>query len=118
MSFTRPPRTVTTECSCKLWPSPGMYAVISIPLVRRTRATLRSAEFGLLGVMVFTKMQTPRLNGDQWLTGRFWMLLKLYDKAGDLVFADRLARGCFKSWLNVGMSATNYNRKKKINQGR
>src|SRR5438445_12373465 len=23
-SLTRPPRTSTTECSCRLWPSPGM----------------------------------------------------------------------------------------------
>jgi len=26
-----------TECSCRLWPMPGMYAVTSIPLVSRTR---------------------------------------------------------------------------------
>jgi hypothetical protein len=29
-----------------------MYAVISEPLVKRTRATLRSAEFGFFGVVV------------------------------------------------------------------
>src|SRR5262249_29966380 len=51
-SLTRPPRIITTECSWRLWPSPGMYEVTSIPLVRRTRATLRSAEFGFLGVVV------------------------------------------------------------------
>src|SRR5690242_14544831 len=37
-----------------------MYAVTSIPLVRRTRATLRRAEFGFLGVVVYTRVQTPR----------------------------------------------------------
>ena len=51
-SLTRPPRMSTTECSCRLWPSPGMYEVTSMPLVNRTRATLRSAEFGFLGVEV------------------------------------------------------------------
>src|SRR3954447_3209382 len=48
------------ECSCRLWPTPGMYAVTSMPLVRRTRATLRSAEFGFLGVVVYTRVHTPR----------------------------------------------------------
>src|SRR5581483_6706747 len=51
-SLTRPPRINTTECSCKLWPTPGMYDVTSMPLVSRTRATLRSAEFGFFGVVV------------------------------------------------------------------
>jgi len=31
---------------------PGMYAVTSTFVVRRTRATFRSAEFGFLGVVV------------------------------------------------------------------
>src|SRR5919197_3554954 len=62
-SLTRPPRTSTTECSCRLWPSPGMYVVTSIPLVSRTRATLRSAEFGFLGVVVYTRVHTPRRCG-------------------------------------------------------
>src|SRR3954470_13934136 len=59
-SLTRPPRTSTTECSCRLWPSPGMYAVTSIWFVRRTRATLRRAEFGFFGVVVYTRVHTPR----------------------------------------------------------
>src|SRR5919202_3191030 len=37
-----------------------MYVVTSIPLVSRPRATLRSAEFGFLGVVVYTRVQTPR----------------------------------------------------------
>src|SRR5580698_9718222 len=51
-SLTRPPRINTTECSCKLWPIPGMYAVTSTLVVKRTRATLRNAEFGFFGVVV------------------------------------------------------------------
>src|SRR5690606_18888934 len=62
-SLTRPPRISTTECSCRLWPSPGMYAVTSMPLVRRTRATLRSAELGFFGVVVYTRVHTPRFWG-------------------------------------------------------
>src|SRR5712691_4209576 len=42
---------------------PGMYAVTSIWLVKRTRAIFRSAEFGFLGVMVRTIVQTPRFWG-------------------------------------------------------
>src|SRR5919199_904845 len=62
-SLTRPPRTSTTECSWRLCPSPGMYVVTSMPFVRRTRATLRSAEFGFFGVCVKTRVQTPRRCG-------------------------------------------------------
>src|SRR3954453_11450509 len=40
-----------------------MYTVTSIELVRRTRATLRRAEFGFLGVVVYTRVQTPRRCG-------------------------------------------------------
>src|SRR6516164_4947548 len=62
-SFTRPPRTSTIECSCRLWPMPGIYVVTSTALVKRTRATFRSAEFGFLGVCVYTRMHTPRFSG-------------------------------------------------------
>src|SRR3954447_15174926 len=40
-----------------------MYAVTSMPPEMRTRATLRSAEFGFLGVVVYTRVQTPRRCG-------------------------------------------------------
>src|SRR5204862_6753110 len=40
-----------------------MYAVTSNPFVRRTRATFRSAEFGFLGVVVYTRVHTPRRCG-------------------------------------------------------
>src|SRR3954469_3435592 len=40
-----------------------MYAVTSIPPEIRTRATLRSAEFGFFGVVVYTRVHTPRRCG-------------------------------------------------------
>src|SRR4051812_19243900 len=40
-----------------------MYAVTSIWLLSFTRATLRSAEFGFLGVVVYTRVHTPRRCG-------------------------------------------------------
>src|SRR3984885_16214314 len=40
-----------------------MYAVTSIDPEMRTRATLRSAELGFLGVVVYTRVQTPRRCG-------------------------------------------------------
>src|SRR6266404_9604509 len=70
-SFTRPPRTSTIECSCRLWPTPGMYVVTSIAFVRRTRATLRKAEFGFFGVCVYTRMHTPRFSGQPASAGDF-----------------------------------------------
>src|SRR5277367_192735 len=77
------------ECSCRLWPTPGMYAVISTPLVRRTRATLRSAELGFFGVVVYTRVQTPR----RWGAPR---------RAGVLVFVSFVCRPCRTSWAIVG----------------
>src|SRR5208282_2816617 len=38
-------------------------------LVKRTRATLRSAEFGFFGVCVYTRMQTPRFSGQPMSAG-------------------------------------------------
>src|SRR6476646_11917199 len=46
-----------------------MYVVTSMPLVSRTRATLRSAEFGFLGVVVYTRVQTPRRCGEPFSAG-------------------------------------------------
>src|SRR5713101_6777609 len=80
----------TIECSCRLWPTPGMYVVTSTPFVRRTRATLRSAEFGFFGVEVYTRVQTPR----------FW---GLDCSAGDLVLYATLSRPAATSWLIVGI---------------
>src|SRR5213083_202668 len=46
-----------------------MYAVTSMPPEIRTRATLRSAEFGFLGVVVYTRVQTPR----RWGAATFFL---------------------------------------------
>src|SRR4051812_36186183 len=88
-SRTRPPRTSTIECSWRLWPIPGMYAVTSTPVVSRTRATLRSAELGFLGVWVNTRVQTPRRWGEPL-------------SAGVLVFSVLLSRPLRTSWAIVG----------------
>src|SRR5436190_23357089 len=80
----------TTECSWRLCPSPGMYDVTSMPFVRRTRQTLRSAEFGFFGVVVYTRTQTPRFWGHAL-------------RAGDAVLRFCLSRPLFTSWLIVGM---------------
>src|SRR5436190_24014104 len=42
-----------------------------MPDVRRTRATLRSAEFGFLGVWVKTRVHTPRRWGEPFSAGVF-----------------------------------------------
>src|SRR5262245_25222632 len=62
----------------------------SKPFVRRTFATLRSAEFGFLGVVVYTRVHTPRRNGFDFSAGDFSFLLT----------SRRLRR---TSWLIVGM---------------
>src|SRR6266581_2926337 len=90
-SFTRPPRIMTIECSWRLCPTPGMYEVTSRPFVSRTRATLRSAEFGFLGVVVYTRMQTPRFCGHACI-------------AGVLDFLRTASRPLRTSWLMVGMT--------------
>src|SRR4030095_17028307 len=92
-SFTRPPRTRTIECSCRLWPSPGMYAVTSMPLDRRTRATLRRAEFGFLGVVVYTRVHTPRRWGEPLSAGVLALLALSW-------------RPLRTSWLMVGNLVT------------
>src|SRR6478609_719077 len=40
-----------------------------MPEVRRTRATLRRAEFGFFGVVVYTRVQTPRRWGEPFSAG-------------------------------------------------
>src|SRR5205823_14733392 len=67
-----------------------MYAVTSIWLVSRTRATLRSAEFGFLGVVVYTRVHTPRRCGPPC-------------SAGDLDFVASVSRPWRTSWLMVGI---------------
>jgi hypothetical protein len=40
-----------------------------MPLVRRTRATFRSAELGFFGVVVYTRVHTPRRWGAPFSAG-------------------------------------------------
>src|SRR2546421_7770594 len=68
-----------------------MYEVTSSPFVSRTRATLRSAEFGFFGVVVYTRMQTPRFCGHACIAGVF-------------DFLRTASRPCRTSWLMVGMT--------------
>src|SRR4029450_9916693 len=61
-----------------------------MPLVSRTRATLRSAEFGFFGVWVKTRTQTPRFCG-------------LSCSAGLFVLVTIFLRPARTSWLIVGI---------------
>src|SRR5215468_3850653 len=60
-----------------------------MPFVRRTRATLRSAEFGFFGVWVKTRTHTPRFCG-------------LFCSAGLFVFVRTFSRPLRTNWLIVG----------------
>src|SRR6478752_6572556 len=60
-----------------------------MPLERRTRATLRRAEFGFLGVVVYTRVHTPRRWGEPL-------------SAGVLVLPTLSWRPLRTSWLIVG----------------
>src|SRR6266699_1069300 len=71
-----------------------MYAITSWPLVKRTFATLRSAEFGFFGVRVITCTHTPRRCGQSV-------------SAGDFDFTDTLRRPFRISWLIVGIFSHN-----------
>ena len=48
-----------------------------MPLVRRTRATLRSAELGFLGVVVNTRVHTPRFWGQASSAGLLVLLMNV-----------------------------------------
>src|SRR4051794_6837891 len=76
-----------------------MYAVTSIPLVSRTRATLRSAEFGFFGVTVYTRVHTPR----RW--GAATRCLRPFPdfRPGVVTFLEGALRPLRTSWLVVGM---------------
>src|SRR6476660_3395639 len=60
-----------------------------MPLERRTRATVRRAEFGFLGVVVYTRVHTPRRWGEPL-------------SAGVLVLLTLSWRPLRTSWLIVG----------------
>src|SRR5918994_3705712 len=72
-------------------------------LVRRTRAILRSAEFGFLGVIVRTCRQTPRFCGAPGIgTWRWRRLFQFLRIAGALILAILARRPWRTSWLIVG----------------
>jgi hypothetical protein len=66
-----------------------------MPLVKRTRATLRSAELGFFGVVVYTRVQTPRFCGQ-------------FFRAGAVDFVVRTSLPLRISWLIVGISGTSF----------
>src|SRR2546423_7974299 len=70
-----------------------------MPLVRRTRATLRSAEFGFFGVIVYTRVQTPR----RWGAATFFLRPLPDFRPGVVTFLVGDLRPLRMSWLVVGM---------------
>src|SRR5579859_7193577 len=70
-----------------------------MPLVRRTRATFRRAEFGFLGVVVYTRVHTPRRWGAA--TRRLRPLPDL--RPGVASFFLGAVRPLRINWLVVGM---------------
>src|SRR6201997_82280 len=70
-----------------------------MPLVSRTRATLRSAEFGFFGVVVYTRVQTPR----RWGAAAFFLRPLPDFRPGVASFLAGFLRPLFTSWLVVGM---------------
>src|SRR5437868_7413855 len=70
-----------------------------MPLVSRTRATFRSAELGFFGVIVYTRVQTPRRCG-----AATFFLRPLPDfRPGVVTFLVGDLRPLRISWLVVGM---------------
>lgn len=59
-------------------------------MTKRTRQTLRKAEFGFLGVVVYTRVHTPRFWGDPC-------------RAGTPLLESLLRRGLRTSWLIVAI---------------
>src|SRR5919199_2274707 len=70
-----------------------------MPFVRRTRATLRRAEFGFLGVVVYTRVHTPRRCGAAIRRLRPWPDFR----PGVATFFFGLTRPLRTSWLMLGM---------------
>src|SRR3954469_25667714 len=72
-----------------------------MPLVSRTRAILRSAEFGFFGVTVATRVQTPRRCGAATRFLRPWPDLS----PGVVVFFFGRLRPFLTSWFVFGTAA-------------
>src|SRR3954452_918680 len=67
--------------------------------VMRTRATLRSAEFGFFGVVVYTRVHTPR----RWGAATFFLRPLPDFRPGVESFFGLGLRPLRMSWLVVGM---------------
>src|SRR3712207_6985583 len=78
-----------------------MYAVTSMPPEMRTRATLRSAEFGFFGVVVYTRVHTPRRCG----AATFFLRPLPDSRHGVASFFGLAWRPLRISWEVVGMRA-------------
>src|SRR5260370_24411939 len=65
----------------------------------RTRATLRKAEFGFLGVVVYTRVHTPR----RWGAATFFLRPLPDFRPGVASFFLGATRPLRMSWLVVGM---------------
>src|SRR5579875_3283331 len=74
-----------------------------MPLVSRTRATLRSAEFGFFGVVVYTRVQTPR----RWGAATFFLRPLPDLRPGVASFFEGFLRPLLISWLVVGIRRRN-----------
>jgi hypothetical protein len=70
-----------------------------MPPEMRTRATLRRAEFGFLGVVVYTRVQTPR----RWGAATFFLRPLPDFRPGVDSFLLLGVRPVRTSWLVVGM---------------
>src|SRR5260370_40869863 len=70
-----------------------------MPPEMRTRATLRSAEFGFFGVVVYTRVHTPR----RWGAATFFVRPLPDLRPGVDSFLDFGVRPLRTSWLVVGM---------------
>jgi hypothetical protein len=79
-----------------------------MPLVNRTRAIFRKAEFGFFGVIVRTTVHTPRFCGapSGCRKRRCVFELKVYSRAGALLFTFFDFRPLRTSWLIVGKFAS------------
>src|SRR3954452_23769830 len=79
-----------------------MYAVTSIEPVIRTRATLRGCRFGFSGLVVYTRVQTPR----RWGAATFFLRPLPDFRPGVESFFGLGLRPLRMSWLVVGMRRT------------
>src|SRR3984957_18912311 len=70
-----------------------------MPLVSRTRATLRRAELGFLGVVVYTRVHTPR----RWGAATFFLRPLPDFRPGVASFFLGAVRPFRINWLVVGM---------------